>query len=117
MWIIELSTQNFLWRPAKETGRTPSLFALLAHCAAFLVSALIFPAYGQTPLALPVAAHLAAERAPMVNTGSLLAFAYRESRLHPFAVHDNATGQSLFLASAIGSGRSGSRAPRPWAQP
>ena len=90
-------------RPAKKTGRTPSLFALLAHCAAFLVPALIIPAYAQTPLALPVAAHLAAERAPLVNTGTLLAFAYRESRLHPFAVHDNATGQSLFLASAMGA--------------
>jgi type IV secretion system protein VirB1 len=53
------------------------------------------------PLSLPVAAQLAAEHAPTVNQGTLLAFAYRESRLHPFAVHDNYTGQSLFLASAM----------------
>jgi len=51
-------------------------------------------------LSVPAAARLAAERAPMVNTGTLLAFAWHESRLRPFAVHDNTTGQSAFPASA-----------------
>jgi type IV secretion system protein VirB1 len=87
-------------RPAKKPGRTLSLFALLTHCAPFVVPTLVIPAFAQTPLPLSTAAQLAAERAPMVNTGTLLAFAWHESRLHPFAVHDNVTGQSIFPASA-----------------
>ena len=51
-------------------------------------------------LPLPAAARLASEHAPKVDRGTLLAFAYRESRLHPFAIHDNATGRSVFPASA-----------------
>jgi type IV secretion system protein VirB1 len=51
-------------------------------------------------LSVPTAARLAGEHAPTVNTGTLLAFAYRESRLRPFAVHDNTTGQSAFPAAA-----------------
>ena len=35
-----------------------------------------------------------------VNTGTLLAFAYHESRLRPFAIHDNTTDQSAFPTSA-----------------
>jgi type IV secretion system protein VirB1 len=51
-------------------------------------------------LPLQEAIELAAEHAPTVNTGTLLAFAYRESRLRPFAIHDNTTGQRVFPASA-----------------
>ena len=51
-------------------------------------------------LPLPAAARLASEYAPKVDRGTLLAFAYRESRLQPFAIHDNATGRSVFPASA-----------------
>jgi type IV secretion system protein VirB1 len=61
-------------------------------------------------LSIPTAAQLAARHAPMVNTGTLLAFAYRESRLHPFAIHDNTSGQSVFPASvdeAVGLARTG----------
>jgi type IV secretion system protein VirB1 len=50
-------------------------------------------------LSVPAAAQLAAERAPTVNTGTLLAFAWHESRLRPFAIHDNATGLSTFPSS------------------
>src|ERR1700674_2361284 len=51
-------------------------------------------------LPLRDAVRLAVEHAPTVNTGTLLAFAYRESRFHPFAIHDNTTGQSIFPESA-----------------
>ena len=67
---------------------------------AFIAPILAIPARAQAPLPLPVAAQLAAEHAPTVNTGTLLAFAWRESRLRPFAIHDNDTGQSIFPASA-----------------
>jgi type IV secretion system protein VirB1 len=51
-------------------------------------------------LSVPAAAQLAARHAPTVNPGTLLAFAWHESRLRPFAIHDNATGQSAFPTSA-----------------
>ena len=50
-------------------------------------------------LPLQEAVQLAAKHAPTVNTETLLAFAYRESRFRPFAIHDNTTGQSIFPAS------------------
>jgi type IV secretion system protein VirB1 len=59
-----------------------------------------FPAWAQTPLSLTTAARLAAVSAPEVNAGTLLAFAYYESRLRPFVIHDNTTGQSVVSASA-----------------
>jgi type IV secretion system protein VirB1 len=46
------------------------------------------------------AIQLATENAPTVNASTLLAFAYRESQLRPFAIHDNTAGQSDFPASA-----------------
>jgi type IV secretion system protein VirB1 len=51
-------------------------------------------------LSVPAAAQLAVRHAPAVNPGTLLAFAWHESRLRPFAIHDNATGQSAFPISA-----------------
>jgi len=51
-------------------------------------------------LSVSVAAQLAAEHAPAVDTGTLLAFAWHESRLRPFTIHDNATGESIFATSA-----------------
>src|SRR5258708_10333241 len=51
-------------------------------------------------LSVPTAAQLAGEHAPTVNPGTLLAFAWHESRLRPFAIHDNDTGESAFPASA-----------------
>jgi type IV secretion system protein VirB1 len=46
------------------------------------------------------AIRLANENAPTVSASTLLSFAYRESRLRPFAIHDNTAGQSDFPASA-----------------
>jgi type IV secretion system protein VirB1 len=51
-------------------------------------------------LPIPTAARLAAEHGQAVDTGTLLAFAYHESRLRPFAIHDNTVDQSVFPASA-----------------
>jgi type IV secretion system protein VirB1 len=51
-------------------------------------------------LSVPVAAQLAARHAPTVSPNTLLAFAWYESRLRPFAIHDNTIDQSAFLASA-----------------
>jgi type IV secretion system protein VirB1 len=51
-------------------------------------------------LSVPAAAQLGATHAPTVNPVTLLAFAWHESRLRPFAIHDNTTGQSVFPASA-----------------
>lgn len=53
----------------------------------------------QLPLPVAVAAQLAAQHAPSVNTGTLVAFAYHESRLHPWAIHNNTTGQTYDPAS------------------
>ena len=58
------------------------------------------PALAQTTLSLSTAARLAAARAPDVNTGTLLAFAWHESQLRPFAVHDNTTRQGFLPTSA-----------------
>jgi type IV secretion system protein VirB1 len=52
-------------------------------------------------LSIPTAVRLASEHAPTVNTSTLLAFAYHESQLRPFAIHDNTTDQSAFPASAL----------------
>ena len=51
-------------------------------------------------LPIPMAARLAAEHGQGVDTGTLLAFAYHESRLRPFAIHDNTIDQNAFLTSA-----------------
>jgi type IV secretion system protein VirB1 len=51
-------------------------------------------------LPLPVAARVAAAHAPAVNPGTLLAFAFHESQLRPFAIHDNTTGQTAVPVSA-----------------
>jgi type IV secretion system protein VirB1 len=74
--------------------------AELCFVAVLLCLALTFPALAQTPLSRSAAARLAAARVPEVDTGTLLAFAYYESELRPFAIHDNTTGQSLFPAAA-----------------
>ena len=71
-----------------------------------VLSTLVFalPAQAQAPLTVNVAAQLAALHAPSVNAGTLIAFAYNESRLHPWAIHDNTTTRSHFppsLADAV----------------
>ena len=64
-----------------------------------IIGLAVQPSLAQS-LPLPAAVQLARAHAPMVNAGTLLAFAWHESRLRPFAVHDNITGQSFFPASA-----------------
>lgn len=56
-------------------------------------------AHAQASLPLPIATKLAAENAPAVNVGTLLAFAWFESKLRPWAIHDNTTRLSEFPAS------------------
>jgi type IV secretion system protein VirB1 len=51
-------------------------------------------------LPIPTAAQLAVENGRTVDKGTLLAFAYHESRLRPFAIHDNTIDQNAFLTSA-----------------
>ena len=56
-------------------------------------------AHAQPFLPISVATKLAAENAPAVNVGTLLAFAWFESKLRPWAIHDNTTSLSEFPAS------------------
>jgi type IV secretion system protein VirB1 len=90
-------------RAARHRGRNyhvTSLRAGLIVVAGLLAFTRAAPALAQARLPLATAARLAAARAPKVDVGTLLAFASYESRLRPFAVHDNTTGQSVFPASA-----------------
>jgi type IV secretion system protein VirB1 len=56
-------------------------------------------ARAQPFLPLSFATKLAAENAPSVNVGTLLAFAWFESKLRPWAIHDNTSKLSEFPAS------------------
>ena len=51
-------------------------------------------------LSFPTAAQLAVENGRTVDARTLVAFAYHESRLRPFAIHDNTIDQSAFPTSA-----------------
>jgi type IV secretion system protein VirB1 len=82
--------------PRTRLSRRPDRLSIAFACAIFLFARFTL-AQSLSPRA---AAQLAAEHAPTVNIGTLLAFAYHESGLHPFAIHDNATGQSSFPGSA-----------------
>jgi type IV secretion system protein VirB1 len=77
-------------------SRRPDRRSIAFACAIFLFARFAL-AQSLSPRA---AAQVAAEHASTVNIGTLLAFAYHESGLHPFAIHDNATGQSSFPGSA-----------------
>jgi type IV secretion system protein VirB1 len=77
----------------------PSRFRRGGLSAAAIAVLVAKPSVAQS-LPLPIAARLASRHAPTVDPGTLLAFAWHESRLHPFAIHDNATGESVFPASA-----------------
>ena len=57
------------------------------------------PAYAQSSLSLTAAAGLAARYAPTVDVGTLLAFAWFESKFRPLAIHDNTAMRSEFPAS------------------
>jgi hypothetical protein len=78
------------WRP-----RLAALFVGVIQA----VSGLSNLARAQPSLPLPVATKLAAENAPSVNVGTLLAFAWFESKLRPWAIHDNTTRLSEFPTS------------------
>lgn len=69
------------------------------HGAIAAVITFTQPALAQT-LSLPDAAQLAVKSAPSVDPRTLLAFAWHESKLRPWAIHDNTTGRSAFPASA-----------------
>lgn len=56
-------------------------------------------AHAQASLPLSIATKLAAENAPAVNVGTLLTFAWFESKLRPWAIHDNTTRLSEFPTS------------------
>ena len=57
------------------------------------------PAYAQSSLSLTAAAGLAARNAPTVDVGTLLAFAWFESKFRPLAIHDNTAMRSEFPPS------------------
>jgi hypothetical protein len=67
-------------------SRRPDRRSIAFACAIFLFARCTL-AQSLSPRA---AAQLAAEHASTVNIGTLLAFAYHESGLHPFAIHDKA---------------------------
>ena len=83
---------------ATRPKRTRSLWSGLVAAA---IAALIAEPTLAASLPLSVAVRLATEFAASVDPGTLLAFAWHESRLRPFAIHDNDTGESFFLASAL----------------
>lgn len=70
-----------------------------AGMALVAVSLLTTPAYPQIRLGINKAAQLAAQHAPTVDPGTLVALAYNEIRLHPWAVNTTTTGRSYFPAS------------------
>ena len=84
---------------AKVVRGTRPLVSIFAYGALVIVSIASLPAYAQEALPLSVAAKLAVENAPAVNPGTLLAFAWYESRLRPWAIHDNTTLRTEFPAS------------------
>jgi type IV secretion system protein VirB1 len=90
---------SFYQSAATGSQTTRSRRGGLRVSAAVIAAFIVQPSLAQS-LPLRVAAQLASEHAPMVNTSTLLAFAFHESRLHPFAIHDNVTGQSAFPSSA-----------------
>ena len=77
------------------TSRSATLF--IGVMQAGLCSARL--AHAQPFLPISVATKLAAENAPSVNVGTLLAFAWFESKLRPWAIHDNTTRMSEFPTS------------------
>ncbi len=93
---IDSTTHQWSERSAKNTC---SRAIILNHCVLVLALSFSVSAHAQGPLPLSVATQLAADRAPMVNAGTLLAFAWFESKLRPWAIHDNTTPRSEFPAS------------------
>ncbi len=82
----------------------PSRKMPLTCSLALALSALACSAHAQAPLTVSAAAQLAAQNAPTVNPGTLVTFAYHESQLHPWAIHDNTSTRTYFpptLAGAI----------------
>jgi type IV secretion system protein VirB1 len=72
---------------------------LRANKIAIAVLVMPVPAPAQSPLSLSAAAGLAARHAPTVDVGTLLAFAWYESKFQPLAIHDNTAMRSEFPAS------------------
>jgi type IV secretion system protein VirB1 len=80
---------------SKPTSQLATLFVGVIQAALCAGSS----AHAQASLPLPIATQLAAESAPSVNVGTLLAFAWFESKLRPWAIHDNTTRLSEFPIS------------------
>ena len=93
---IDSTSHQLSERSAKNTC---SRAMILNHCVLLLALTFSLSARAQGPLPLSVATQLAADRAPIVNAGTLLAFAWFESKLQPWAIHDNTTLRSEFPAS------------------
>jgi hypothetical protein len=79
---------SFYQSAATGSQTTRPRWGGLGASAAAIAVFIVQPSLAQS-LPLSAAAQLASEHAPMVNTSTLLAFAYHESRLRPFAIHDN----------------------------
>jgi type IV secretion system protein VirB1 len=86
-------------KPDPRFGNLGSLYAIVIDGIIYLLFMVSGSACPHSPLPLDVAAELAVKYAPDVNTSTLLAFAWFESRLCPWAIHDNSTRRSEFPAS------------------
>jgi hypothetical protein len=95
-----VNSTPYQW-PAKVIRGTRPLVSIFAFGAMVTVSVPSLTAYAQGALPLSVAAQLAVENAPTVNPRTLLAFDWHESKLHPWAIHDNTTMRSEFLGSRV----------------
>jgi type IV secretion system protein VirB1 len=85
--------------PSRNAVGAWSAISQRVNMIAFTVLLMAVPASAQSPLSLTAASELAARRAPTVDVGTLLAFAWFESKFQPLAIHDNTTMRSEFPAS------------------
>ena len=88
-----------LWWPSRDAVGGWLATALRVNNIAIAVLLMSVPAYAQPPLTLTAAVGLAARHAPAVDVGTLLAFAWFESKFRPLAIHDNTTMRSEFPPS------------------
>lgn len=82
--------------PSRNAVGSWLAMAQRVNAIAFAVLLASVPAYAQSSLSLTAAAGLAARYAPTVDVGTLLAFAWFESKFRPLAIHDNTAMRSEF---------------------
>ena len=85
--------------PSRNAVGTRLAMALCVNKIAIATLFMPVHAFAQLPLSLTAAAGLAARHAPTVDVGTLLAFAWFESKFQLLAIHDNTAMRSEFPAS------------------